>query len=62
MSTIIHPMNQTFYGLPISITDITPPTTPEDSSYQVLTMLIPLFIVPVFLVLKRRKRRELFLF
>ncbi len=51
---IFNIMNQTFYGLPISITDITP-TTPEESSFQVWTILIPLFIVPVFLVLKKRK-------
>ncbi len=52
---IFNIMNQTFYGLPISITDITSPTTPQNSSFQVLAMIIPLFIIPVFLVLKKRE-------
>lgn len=47
-------MNQTFNGLPISITDITPPP-PEENTYQVLAMLIPLIIVPVVLIRKKRK-------
>ena len=52
---IFNIMNQTFYGLPISITDITPPEPTEKSSFLILSMLIPLSIIPVFLVLKKRK-------
>ena len=51
---IFNIMNQTFHGLPISITDITPT---EENSYPILMMLLPLFILPTAILIKKRKNR-----